>query len=326
MALKRVFAPHLGKNIVLGGSRPITSLGPHLVAEDYLLASLLAPPNSCDYVDKAVAALKLLYGNADYGDCVIAEAYHMVGVETGNAGKIFIATLAQILHDYSAIGGFVQGDPSTDNGCDPVTALNWWLANGFANGTKPAGWMTVNSQNQTVVKQAAYLFENLDICIALPDAWINPFPSKSGFVWDVAGDPDPNNGHCICGVDYNPKGVVVCTWGLVGTITWAALARYATLQAGGQLFAVLTPDQVAKGRAVAPNGVSWTNLLADFKALGGKVASSAPPAPAASGLVTLADALGWANQGLGDLSSITLRSRAMNAVKAALTKGWPTQS
>ena len=34
-----------------------------------------------------------------------------VGIETGNAGKHFVATQKQILADYSAIGALVPGGP-----------------------------------------------------------------------------------------------------------------------------------------------------------------------------------------------------------------------
>jgi hypothetical protein len=335
MALKRVFAPHLNREIILGGCKPIKFLGPHLTAESYLRAVLPAPPGSCNYSPKAMAALSQVFLNNDLGDCVIAEGYHMVGVETGNVGKIFIATNEQILHDYSQIGGYIPGNPATDDGCDPVTALNWWVAHGFADGTKPLGWLTNNATNKTTTMQCMDLFENLDICISLPDAWISPFPNKSGFVWDVAGNPDPNNGHCIAGIGYNSQGVLIDTWGLIGTITWAAIEKYCVLSAGGQLFTMLTPDQVAKAHTVAPNGVSWSNLIADFNTLGGHVQEPAPtpvtppptPSPAPSSLiVSLDQATTWANQGLGGLPPLMLRSQAERAVAQALSKNWPKQT
>ena len=79
------------------------------------------------------------------GDCVIAGGYHVEAVWTGNAGQLFTATDAQIVADYGAIGGYVPGDPSTDNGCDEQTAFNYWTKTGFANGTTLAGWLAVDA-------------------------------------------------------------------------------------------------------------------------------------------------------------------------------------
>ena len=277
--LKQVFAPSLKRNIVFGRKRPV-ALGPHLRASKYLV-NLPAPPAICSYTSAASQALAQMYGNDSLGDCVIAGGYHIVGVETGNAGKQFIATQKQILADYSAIGGYVPNDPSTDNGCDEPTALNYWQNHGFADGTKILGWLAVDPSNLTQVQQVLWLFENLMFGVELPDAWVNPFPSASGFSWGVAGTPDPENGHCFVGAGYNSAGVQIDTWAMVGTITWAALQKYCASSAGGELYVMITPEQLAKGQTKAPNGFAWSDLITDFNTLGGHVPVPAPtPTPA----------------------------------------------
>jgi hypothetical protein len=113
----------------------------------------------------------------------------------------FIYTNKQIIELYSAIGGYVPGEPSTDNGCDEVTALNYWENQGAPAGQRRiAGWLAVNAADSTGYRTALWLFENLYFGMELPDARISPMPSASGFVWDGAGAPDPNNGHCVAGV------------------------------------------------------------------------------------------------------------------------------
>ena len=275
--------------ISFGRRRPVANC-PHLSLRNYLGSKLPAPPGSCSYISAAAAVLSLIYDNDYLGCCVISGGYHEVGVATGNAGKLFTATDDQIIGDYGAIGGYVPGDPNTDNGCDEQTAMNYWTQHGFADGTKLLGWLEVDATNKTEVMQAMFLFENLFFGLELPDAWINPFPSNNGFVWDVAGDPDPDNGHCIVGVGYsgpgiartrivgvNAEGVQIDTWGMIGTITWAALAAYVVPSAGGMLYTWLSPDQLAKGQQNAPNGVGWRDLCLDFNSLGGNVV--VPPAP-----------------------------------------------
>ena len=105
--MKSVFAPHLNRNIVFGRKRPKSRQCLRL--SNYLRASLPAPPTSMDYTPKANSSLVNIYGNDQLGDCVIAGGYHVVGVETGNAGNQFIASSTQITNDYSAIGGYVPG-------------------------------------------------------------------------------------------------------------------------------------------------------------------------------------------------------------------------
>ena len=100
----------------------------------------------------------------------------------------------------------------------------------------------------------------------LPAKWIEPFPADPGFTWDVAGPAVPDNGHCFVGVGYDDEGVVVDSWGMLGHITWAAIAAYATTSGSGELYAVLTPQVVAKATAKAPNGFDWAALQFDFAA------------------------------------------------------------
>lgn len=305
MPVKSIFVPHLNTHVKLGRKRPVAKC-PRMQLKNYLVgANVPTPPASIDYSPKAKTALGNVYLNDQLGDCVIAGGYHIVGVETGNAdgGTPFIASTKQITADYSAIGGYVPGDPNTDQGCDEQTALNYWTQHGFANGTKLVGWMAVNATNKTEIEQAVYLFENLYFGIELPDAWINPFPSAPGFVWDD-GHPDPENGHCVMGVGYDAQGVQIDTWGLIGTITWKAIAHLCGPSGGGELYVMLTPDQLAKGQTKAPNGMAWTDLITDFDALGGNVPvppaptppQPQPPAPATA--VTLAQAVSWATAGL----------------------------
>jgi len=278
MTLKSMFVPHLGHAVKFGRT-PRVPGAVRLHFSDFVEHMAMPPvPASADYSPKAAAVLADIYRNDQLGDCVIAGGYHILAVETGNAtGTPFHATPAQILADYSAIGGYVPGDPSTDNGCNLSTAIDYWTKKGFANGTKLLGAISLNARSQNDVKAACYLFENLKFGIALPDAWIAPFPSGNGFVWDVAGPANPNNGHDVIAYGYDARGVLIDSWGMKGLITWAAVAAYAGPSAGGELYSVLTADQVAKGQTKAPNGVAWADLVAAFDAMGGHVPVPAPP-------------------------------------------------
>lgn len=251
-----------GGQVKLGRNRP-----PHrskLALSSYLeLAKLPTPPPTIDYAAKALEALANIYENDRIGDCVIAGGYHLVGVWTGNAtGMPFLASRAQILADYAAIGGYVDGDEATDNGCNEQDALKYWIETGFADGSKLAGWVGVDATNVGEVMAAAFLFEDLLLGIELPDAWLSDFAMTT---WDVAGEPNPENGHCVVVVGYNGEGVQISTWGMVKTITWAALAKYCSASSGGEMYALLDPDELAIDRA--PNGLDLEQLSADLEAL-----------------------------------------------------------
>ena len=328
--MKSFFAPHLNRHVKLGRKRSV-AIGPHLKLRNYLRAALPTPPSSVDYSSAAAASLSDVMKNDELGCCVIAGGYHVEGVETGNAGNLYVPSDAQIIADYSAIGGYVPGDPSTDNGCDLQTAMNYWSQSGFKNGTKLLGYLAVDPTNQQEVMTACWLFENLYHAFELPDEWISPFPSSSGFVWDDA-QPDQNNGHCVCSVGYDSNGVRICTWGMLGSVTWRALAHLGSQSAGGELWVLLSPDQLAKGQTKAPNGVDWTSLLADWDALGGNVPlpkpppgpPAPPPAPTPGAAPTLAQAQAATTAAIQSMHPLMTRQQAENAVNSALAPLWPS--
>jgi hypothetical protein len=275
--LREVLVPYLNRTVKLGRLKP--KARPRLHLKDYLrLGDLPPPPPTVDWSPNAAAALAQMYNNDVWGDCVIAGLMHLIGVWTGNAtGKPFIASLAQVTAAYSAIGGFDPNNPqATDNGCDEATALQYAASTGIGDGVKFVGSIAIDATNKTEVMQTLNLFEGgVMFGMALPDAWVQSLPSASGFVWDVAGDPDQGNGHCVIGVGYTEQGVIISTWGMLGTITWAAVAKYAVGTAGGELWAALSPDQIAAGQAKAPNGIAWADLQSDLAAIAGQA-----PAPA----------------------------------------------
>jgi hypothetical protein len=63
---------------------------------------------------------------------------------------------------------------------------------------------------------------------------------------------------------------------MLGTLTDAAIAKYATKTGEGELYTVISQDAINKAAAKAPAGFDWSQLVADFDSMGGSV--SPPPA------------------------------------------------
>lgn len=277
MARRKVQTEHIGHSFRLGRNRPVARC-PRLSLGNYLMRGVPAPPDSADYSKQAAMALSQMYLNNQLGDCVIAGMAHVVGVFTGNSGSgAVIYDNEEIISLYGAIGGYVPGQPNTDHGCDEQTALNYWQHHGAPTPQgkhEIAGWISVNGADPTEYRTALWLFENLYFGLELPNAWINPFPSAPGFVWNVAGPPVRTNGHCVVGVGYTPKGVTICTWGMLGLMTDAAVAKYASTPGSGELYTVVSHDALENATQKAPNGFDWSQLVADFDSMGGNVAPS----------------------------------------------------
>src|SRR5580704_11127167 len=72
--------------------------------------------------------------NDQLGDCVIAQDGHVILLWTCLTGTHQAAFLsdAQVLAGYEAVGGYVPGDPSTDQGCNMLTNAQYFQSTGFA--------------------------------------------------------------------------------------------------------------------------------------------------------------------------------------------------
>jgi hypothetical protein len=253
-----------------GRNRP-KSQGMRLSLRNYLMRSLPKPPPSVDYSPLAKAGLSQIYLNDQEGCCVISALGHAEDVWQGNSGgHPIIYTDAQINSVYGPVGGYIVGDPSTDNGCDEVTAWNYVIANGFAGGPKFTAWAAVNGADKTEVQVAIAEAENVMFGMELPDEWVSPSFPVAGAVLDVAGPPNPDNGHCMIGVGYNAEGVIACTWGILVLITWAAVAKYATTPLQGELYTLIGPaSNILGANGKVPIGIDVTQLRADIDSFGG---------------------------------------------------------
>jgi hypothetical protein len=211
-----------------------------------------------------------MFLNDQLGDCTAAGAFHVAGMLSANAGTPIGFTDDQVQAFYRATTGYDPSDPSTDQGADEQTVLSYWQQHGLlADGShRINGWAHINSANRQQAMTAVWLFENLYFGVELPDAWVNPMPSVPGFVWDVAGEPNPDNGHCFIATGYSDAGVRICTWGMTGLMTWAAVAKYASVAASGELYAVFGRDAISTATGRAPNGFDATQLSADLQAIG----------------------------------------------------------
>jgi hypothetical protein len=252
---------------MLGRNRPIAR-GRALRLKNYLMRGYPTPPASIDWTPLAKASIDQVFLNDRLGDCVIAWGAHMEGILTGNSsGTPIIYTDAQIIAQYSAIGGY-QGTAATDNGCDEVTALNYWDQHGFAGGTKISGWIRVDATDPVEVRAAIYLFGSVTFGIELPDEWAAGIDTlENGFEWDVAGPADEQNGHCFGGGGYEPGRIKIVEWGMTGWITDAAVAMYAATRGAGEMYTVLSTDWMINSTSKAPNGFNWTQLASDLASM-----------------------------------------------------------
>jgi hypothetical protein len=248
----------------LGRSRPLARC-PRLSLGNYFFKRLPTAPREVDYSIKPAAILGDILGNDSQGDCTIAAAFHIIGGWLANATESPTQKGDFGLNAANALAVYHQLTGGPDTGLNEQDVLNCWQQTGFV-GHKSVGWAAVDATDIEECKSAIWLFENLYFGVEMPAAWINPFPSASGFLWQVAGPAVPANGHAFCSMAYSDVGPKIETWGMDGWLAWNAVSEYCSTPLQGELYTVLSEESIIKATAKAPSGVDWDYLLADFQA------------------------------------------------------------
>jgi hypothetical protein len=263
--------------VKFGRNRPPADAPKKIALSWFQIATSPAAPATCDYSPAALPALTNPYMNKQLSCCIVSGYYHCLGVWSANAtGVPFVATDDQIVKDYSAISGYQPGNDFSDTGCNESDAISYFERVPAADGSTLAAALSVDARKADEVRSCVYDFEHVYLCLELPDGYVQPFPSVNGYVWST-GTPNPQQGHCIMACGYNADGLIVCSWGLMGILTWAALAELATAQNGGTCYALLNQDIVDRAQGKSPLGLDWTALTNAFDGLNGT--SIVPPGP-----------------------------------------------
>lgn len=239
----------------------------------YLKKGAGVPPLPIDWTPKAMDAIKRMYLNDTLGDCVIASAYHQLGVWSGNeSGTPVQATDQEVGNSYTTICG------PGDQGCVITDVLDYTQKNGLvAGGTtyKIDGYVSVDWTNWEEVLAALYLFGSIKLGINLPSDW-----TCTDCTWDVTNS-GVVGGHDVPAFGATDSDVTIATWGGLVKITKAAFTSKQWIE---EAYVPLSPDWYKQGN-LAPNGVDVATLRADLQALGGgtvpPIPTPVPPAPPA---------------------------------------------
>ena len=241
------------------GKKPKVTDKRTLQFRDY--ASALAPaPAAKSYIQK-VSKWNMFLNNM-LGCCVPAAEGHNIIQETTYAGKPFAPSNTDILKAYEVIGGYVPGNPSTDQGCDMLTACKYYVSTGIA-GRKIVAFVELNPQKPEELMQAVTLFGSAYLGIALPIS----AQAQTGLLWAVPstgltgnGAPGSWGGHCVPLYQYNTAlNTEIVTWGAVQRMTWKFIAAYVD-----EAYALVTTDFIeADGKS--PSGFDLATLQADLK-------------------------------------------------------------
>ena len=232
-----------------------------LMLSKYLLSDLPAPPAKVYREYKVPANAWGFYGNDTLGDCTCAAKAHLLMMMTAHTQPtMFVSAVADIIAAYSAISGYVPGDPSTDTGCAMTDVLNYFQTTGIA-GHQILAWASVNFADPVQFRQAVYLFGAVDVGVNLPNSAIDQ--TNAGQTWDVIPDDGGiAGGHDVIYFGAGGEGDTNVTWGQLQASTNAWNQKYIE-----EAYVVITDDWLNAADGLAPNGLDLDALTADLAAL-----------------------------------------------------------
>jgi hypothetical protein len=194
-------------------------------------------------------------GNTMVGDCVEAAYAHQVQVWDARAGHPWAPTTPVTLAAYSAITGYTPSVPSSDNGTNMLSALNYWRATGL-DGHKLTAFARINPRVMSDVKESVAWFGGVNLGLQLPlncqgtEQWVvRPGPGSAAGSW---------GGHCVPIVGYGPSWAWVNTWGNLTAVSWDFLATYSD-----EAY-VLLSEEWMEASGTSPAHLAWGQLQADL--------------------------------------------------------------
>lgn len=260
-----VRATHRGVDVVLG--RPNVSphvLGPKRMRAARLMDSLPAAPPARDWIAAAAAQcggdFRMLL-NDRLGDCTIADGPgHCAQIWTANNGAMVTPPDADILTGYEKVDGYVEGDPSTDQGGIETDVLAYWKAHGIA-GSKLDDWIPVDPRNLDHIRKVVDRYGVAYIGVSLP------LTAQDQPIWtlDISGGAKAEagswGGHCVSISAYDSASFDVITWGMRQKMSIDWFLAYCDEAYAPLCKALWCP------KGTAPSGYTAADLDADLAAV-----------------------------------------------------------
>ncbi len=204
-----------------------------------------------------------MMANDTVGDCTAAAIGHVIMQWTcyTDHAPVVMGDDA-VLALYSAVSGYVPGDPATDRGALCADMLRYWMGPGVATPDggpdRLVGAASVAPADFAAVRAAIATFGNLYTGLALP------ITAQTEDIWAATGAaPGSWGGHCVPLVGFDTTGPICVTWGALKRMTWDFWRAYAE-----EAYALLSPDWL-RATGTDPAGLDWAALATAMAAMGG---------------------------------------------------------
>jgi len=211
-----------------------------------------------------------MYLNDELGDCTDAGMLHGVSGMTAFSGRVaggamFTNSVAEVM--YERTGGYVPGDPSTDNGATLQAVAQFMVSTGVTdtkgNLHKLAAYANVGDPtNLPLLKRVLNTFGTVYCAFDIPESAQQQFADHK--VWSVIDGSPIVGGHCIpmqysaLGAPNDNRAETFITWGAEQAATAEWVTKYIT-----QAVVLVGNDWIDRNGTTI-EGLNMSQLLADM--------------------------------------------------------------
>ena len=194
-------------------------------------------PQSWDFDAKRSKLPLGLWGNDEYGDCVIVgRGNQLVRNERVETRKTIPLTTEMVVAEYKRLTGTITAGDPNDRGLVVLDALKDWYAGwelpiykgGRTYGIQAYGELDKYDREQ--LRAAMYLLNGIQLGIGLPRTAYDQL--RRGQAWDDTGTDVPGaqpwswGGHLVYAKKFDEGGITCITWGVEVYMTNRFIERY----------------------------------------------------------------------------------------------------
>ena len=192
-------------------------------------------------------------GNAEEGDCTIADSAHQIMLHTANAGSMITPTSAECSSLYFRLTGGPDSGLSETVVCDAMQSIG-------LVGQKSAGSGMLDPANLDHIRWTVQIFGACRLGIFVNDRMQREF--ESGQPWTRAATPGDSGycGHDVPIVRYDAEYAYVVTWAKIQPVAWSLVGQSAFLE---EAHAEVWPDFCRVG-GTAPSRFNLDGLLTEL--------------------------------------------------------------
>ena len=182
------------------GKKPATVDARDLLFANYRTEAALPPhPKTFGHDTIIPADGWQMLANDSVGCCVFSGFAHLVMLWNKIRGVDVVFSNESVLSDYSAVTGYVPGDPSTDQGTDVREALKYFRSTGVIDASgkrhKIAAFVALSAADLSQAAEAAWLFAGIAPGFNLPQSAETQFDDNKP--WSVVRGSPTVGGHFV---------------------------------------------------------------------------------------------------------------------------------